>query len=235
MSLIRDHLMKHRVLLVDPSPKLTSILDKKLSESDFSVLVAHDGESGIKKAQNEPLDAIILELVLPKINGLDVLKTIRTHDNIPVIVLTELNCEIDKILSFEFGATDYIVKPCDILELKTRINVAIKNYKNCPVYRSVIKHHSISVDTAKRLVHIAGVTLELTNAEFNILETLIKAPDQAFSKEELTEYALGRKYTAYDRSIDVHISNLRNKLGENPCGNAWIKTVRGFGYSLINP
>ena len=222
--------MNHPILIVDDDTELTALLAQYLEPEGFTTLCVHDGESAVKKAMNQPFDAIILDVMLPKLNGFEVLKAIREHLDTPVLMLTARGDDIDRIVGLEIGADDYLPKPCNPRELVARLRAILRRTQKTPPQRPVIKHHDVVVDCAKRHVTMAGVELELTNAEFNILEMLIKAPGQAFSKEELTEYALSRKYTAYDRSIDVHISNLRNKLGDNPAGEPLIKTVRGFGY-----
>jgi two-component system response regulator CpxR len=196
----------------------------------FEVSCVADGEQGLKKALNQPFDAIILDLLIPKLNGLQVLESIRVHLSVPIIILSEREDDIDHILALHLGADDYLTKPCNPHELIARLNAILKRVQDVPVHKPVIERQTIEVDCNKRLAKLAGQELVLTNAEFKILEMLIKSPGQAFSKEELTEYALARKYTAYDRSIDVHISNLRFKLGKNQSGEDIVKTVRGFGY-----
>jgi two-component system response regulator CpxR len=222
--------MNSSILIIDDDTELTDLLTQYLSPEGFDVVCVHDGESGIKKALNMEFDAIILDVMLPKLNGFEVLKAIREHLETPVLMLTARGDDIDRVVGLEIGADDYLPKPCNPRELVARLRAILRRMQKIPIHRPIIEEHSIVVDCSKRLATIAGKYLELTNAEFNILEMLIKSPGQAFSKEELTEYALGRKYTAYDRSIDVHISNLRNKLGDNPRGEPIVKTVRGFGY-----
>jgi two-component system, OmpR family, response regulator CpxR len=222
--------MSYQILTIDSDIEFTHQLQKFLDAEGYAVTCIHDGEKGVKKALNQPFDLIILDILLPKLNGFEVLKAIREHLDTPVIMLTGRNDDIDRMVSFEIGADDYLSKPCNPSELVARLQTILRRTQKTPVHKPIIEHHNIVVDCAKRLVIMAGEELELTNAEFNILEMLIKSPNQAFSKEELTEYALGRKYTAYDRSIDVHISNLRNKLGQDASGEYIIKTVRGFGY-----
>lgn len=177
-------------------------------------------------------DAVILDLVLPKKNGFDVVRAIREHSEVPIIILSNRTETIDRIIALELGADDYLTKPCNPYELIATLHAVLRRAKSKPTVRPVIKHHSIVLDGSKREASLAGVLLDLTNTEFNILEMLIKSPGQAFSKEELTEYALGRPFTAYDRSIDVHISNLRSKLGDNESGEPLLITIRGFGYML---
>lgn len=222
--------MNSNILIIDEDTECAELLMEYLHPEGFEVHSAHDGDSGLKKALNQHFDAIILDVWLPKLNGFEVLKAIREHLDTPVLMLTAKTDDIDHIVGLEIGADDYLPKPCNPRELLSRIRAILRRTQKIPVHKPIIEYHNIIVDCAKRLAFVAGVQLELTNAEFNILEMLIKSPGQAFSKEELTEYALGRKYTAYDRSIDVHISNLRNKLGDSASDEALIKTVRGFGY-----
>jgi len=224
--------MNKQVLVIDSDTVLGTQLTHYLSLEGFDVRIAKDGEHGLKIALNQTFDAIILEILLPKCNGLDVLQVIREHTTTPVIFLTAREDDVDKLLGLEMGADDYLLKPCDPAELIARLRAVLRrtSQNNPTSGKRLIEYQGIRVDCGRRLVIIESDTLELTNTEFNILEILIKSPGQAFSKEELTEYAIGRKFTAYDRSIDVHISNLRNKLGDNPDDEPWIKTVRGFGY-----
>lgn len=222
--------MNSNILIIDDDSELTDLLTQYLEPEGFTVQSVHDGESGVKKALNQVFDAIVLDVMLPKLNGFEVLKAIREHLETPILMLTARGDDIDRIVGLEIGADDYLPKPCNPRELLARLRAILRRTQKIPIQRPIIEKHNILVDCSKRLVTIAGQYLELTNAEFNILEMLIKSPGQAFSKEELTEYALGRKYTAYDRSIDVHISNLRNKLGDTSEGEPIVKTVRGFGY-----
>lgn len=222
--------MNNTILIVDDDTELTDLLVQYLEPEGFNVVCVHDGENAVKKALNQVFDAVILDVMLPKLNGFEVLKAIREHLETPVLMLTARGDDIDRIVGLEIGADDYLPKPCNPRELVARLRAILRRTQKIPTQRPVIEHHGIVVDCAKRQVNFRNEIMDLTNAEFNILEMLIKSPGQAFSKEELTEYALGRKYTAYDRSIDVHISNLRNKLGDNQYGEPFVKTVRGFGY-----
>lgn len=224
--------MNKQVLVIDSDTILSTQLTRYLSLDGFDVRCAQDGEHGLKMALNQTFDAIILEIMLPKCNGFHVLQAIREHTMTPVLFLTAREDDVDKLLGLEMGADDYLLKPCDPAELIARLRAILRRTSQSQPTNTkrLIEYHGIRVDCGKRMVHLDGEALDLTNTEFNILEILIKSPGQAFSKEELTEYAIGRKFTAYDRSIDVHISNLRNKLGDNPEEEPWIKTVRGFGY-----
>lgn len=225
--------MDRQVLLADEHKEFTDIVADYLHSNGFRTKAIHDGEQTIKLALNEKFDAIVMSLSLPKLHGFEVIKTIRTHQNTPIIVLTKHAHEAHQIIGFDFGIDDYITTPCSPRVLVARVKshiekLQLKQEKKSPI----IERHNILVDSNKRIAHFNGQLLELTNAEYNILEMLIRAPGQAFSKEELTEYALHRKFTAFDRSIDVHISNLRNKINDGINGQIIIKTLRGFGYSM---
>lgn len=222
--------MSATLLVVDEDKSFTALLSQYLASEGFELTVVHDGETAIKKALNQSFDAILLDVLLPKLNGFDVLEAIRQHSNVPIIILSAKQDNIDRLVGFERGADDYLTKPCNPHELIARIRTILRRAPKSPPPRPLLQHGPITLDGTKRTATLNNKPLELTNTEFNILDMLLKSPGQAFSKEELTEYALGRKFTAYDRSIDVHISNLRNKLGRNEQQVEWIKTVRGFGY-----
>ena len=223
--------MAGKILLIDNDSRLTEQLEQLLSEEGFETRSISNGDTGLKLALNQTFDAIILEIILPHKNGLEIVQTLRKYKQTPVLFLTSREDDIDRLLGLELGGDDYLTKPCDPSELLARLRAILRRVQTTPSNtRPCIEQADIKVDCGQHQASLKGERLDLTNTEFNILETLIKSPGQAFSKEELTEYALGRKFTAYDRSIDVHISNLRQKLGNNPNNEPWIKTVRGFGY-----
>jgi len=223
--------MTGKILLIDNDLMLMEQLTQLLSEEGFETHAINDGETGLKLALNQTFDAIILEIILPNKNGLELVQTLRQYKQTPVLFLTSREDDIDRLLGLEMGGDDYLTKPCDPSELLARLRAILRRTQLAPSNdRPCIEAADIKVDCGQHQASLRGERLDLTNTEFNILEILIKSPGQAFSKEELTEYALGRKFTAYDRSIDVHISNLRQKLGNNPNNEPWIKTVRGFGY-----
>lgn len=222
--------MNYKLLVIDPDTYVTDAIVEFLSPEGFDVTCVYDGEKGIKEALHKNYDIILLDIIVPIRNGFDILKSVREHSQVPMIILTSPGDDINPVLSFEIGADDYVLKPCSPADLLARIYAVLRRSQKTPLYRPNITERHVTIDCAKRSAQLHGTLLELTNTEFNILEMLMKSPNQAFSKEELTEYALGRKFTAYDRSIDVHISNLRNKLQDTNEDNPIIKTVRGFGY-----
>ena len=224
--------MTGKILIIDNDRELTDKLSTLLSNEGFELCLAEEGETGLKLALNQTFDLIILEVLLPKKNGLQFIKALRAHQQTPALFLSASHTEIDRLTAIELGGDDYLTKPCDPQELLARLRAILRRTQN--TYQSHLRPQihfgDLTVDCAQHQATLNNNLLELTNTEFKILEVLLKSPGQAFSKEELTEYALNRKFTAYDRSIDVHISNLRQKLGLNSNNELWIKTVRGFGY-----
>lgn len=225
--------MTGKILIIDNDQELTTQLKGYLALEGFEPHVANDGDTGLKLALNERFEAVILEVMMPSKNGFQVIQALRTHSQIPVLFLTARDAEVDKLIGLKLGGDEYLTKPCDPYDLLARLRALLRRSKQLNS-RPKLEYGDIRVDCVKHEAYLQDKKLELTNTEFKILEILLKSPGQAFSKEELTEYALKRKFTAYDRSIDVHISNLRIKLGHNPQQQPWIKTVRGFGY-LFNP
>lgn len=219
-----------QILILDDDIEHTYRLAQFLRSDGFEPVIEQDADAGIKKALHIPFDFLILNNQLGNKNGFDVLKNIRIHSQIPIILVNIRGGDIDKIIGLEMGADDCMSKPFNPRELIARIRAILRRSQIIPPARPILQYHDMMMDTSKRELYCANKQLELTNTEFNILEILMRTPAQAFSKEELTKYALGKKYTIYDRSIDVHISNLRNKLGHNPRGEPWLTTVRGFGY-----
>jgi two-component system, OmpR family, response regulator CpxR len=213
--------MTGKILLIDPDRAFT----KQLSHD----LLLENYESSISE------DAIFIELRLPNKNGFEFLQAFREHKQTPVLFLSQCHIEIDRLMGIELGGDDYLTKPYDLHHLLARLRAILRRTQQSNNHlRPKIQLGPIILDCAQHQVTLNQIVLDLTHTEFKLLEILLKSPGQAFSKEELTEYALKRKYTAYDRSVDVHISNLRQKLGHhtNAHHEPWIKTVRGFGYLL---
>ena len=223
--------MNH-VLLVDDDTLLTELISEYLTAEGLKVSAVHDGEAGIKAAEENHYDVIILDSMMPKVNGLDVLKTIRKSSHIPIIMLTAKGDDIDRIIGLEMGADDYVPKPCTPRELLARINAILRRSR--PKTDSAVENRDLIVgdlhlSSSKRQVVFKNKPLDLTSTEFNLLEVLVKNAGQVVSKETLSEEALERKLVKFDRSIDVHISSIRHKLGQPEL----IQTVRGLGYQYI--
>lgn len=222
-----------QLLIIDNDAELCDLLSKYLKNEGFLTVCCHEAEYGIKTALSQNFSAIILDLMLPQASGFEVLKRIRASSEIPILMLTAKSNDVDRIISLEIGADDFLRKPCNPRELLARLKAIIRrNTKIIGTVNKVIAIGALSIEPNKHSAYLNNELLDLTNAEYNILQILMGSPEQAFSKEELTTHALNRKYTAFDRSIDVHISNLRSKLLNNHYTDSTIKTVRGFGYLL---
>lgn len=223
-----------QILLADDDVVLAEMLTEYLQGEGFEITLVHNGEDALA-ASKSPKDMIILDIMMPKMDGLEVLKAVRQTDNeTPVIMLTARGDDIDRILGLELGADDYMPKPCNPRELLARVK-AILRRANITESKSAaqtdyIETGELRMNTHNRQVQLQGETLVLTQTEFDILQMLLESPDELISKQHISEEILGRKLGAYDRSIDVHISNLRRKI--SPTTTLNIQTVRGSGYLL---
>lgn len=223
----------NRVLLVDDDDTLTELLAEYLTTEGLEVNRKPDGESGAQEILNNHYDVVVLDSMMPKMSGLDVLKTVRTQQsNVPIIMLTAKGDDIDRIIGLEMGADDYVPKPCQPRELLARINAILRRaQQNTEVGNAAnsISASNVTLYPAKRQATIGDTALELTSTEFNLLEVLMRHAGQVVSKETLSVEALDRKLAKFDRSIDVHISSIRHKLGDA----SLIQTVRGLGYLFV--
>ncbi|ULJ59849.1 response regulator transcription factor [Wielerella bovis] len=222
-----------RVLLVDDDDILAELLTEYLTAEGLEVNRMPDGESGAKEILTGNYDVVVLDSMMPKMNGLDVLKTVRAQNNIPIIMLTAKGDDIDRIIGLEMGADDYVPKPCQPRELLARINAILRRSQQ-PVdtsgaASSGLTASGVTLYPSKRQAIVGDQTLELTSTEFNLLEVLMRHAGQVVSKENLSQEALDRKLAKFDRSIDVHISSIRHKLGDA----SLIQTVRGLGYLFV--
>lgn len=222
------------ILLADDDTVLAELLAEYLQGEDYQVTVVNDGEAALA-ASKTPKDMIILDIMMPRMDGLDVLKAVRQNDNeTPVIMLTARGDDIDRILGLELGADDYMPKPCNPRELLARIKAILRRAsttdKKPATPTDKLSVGDLHMNLHNRQVTIKEAALVLTQTEFDILQMLVQTPDELISKNQISEEVLGRKLGAYDRSIDVHISNLRRKLTESDILS--IQTVRGSGYLL---
>jgi len=205
-----------------------------LLAEDFALEIANDGEAGARQALSGNFDLVVLDVMMPHFNGFDALRLIRASSQIPVIMLTAKGDEIDRIVGLELGADDYLSKPFNPRELVARLRaiqrrVSTRNQQ----IGEVIRAGGIAIHPAERIIEWRGQALEITTTEYSLLEVLARNAGRVVSKSELYEQALGRPESRYDRSIDVHVSNLRHKLGMLEDGRSPIQTVRGVGYQLI--
>jgi DNA-binding response OmpR family regulator len=223
-----------RVLLVDDDRELCQMLTEYLNAEHFEVKSVHDGGDALNELQAGDFEILILDVMLPNVGGFDVLRKLGASHTTPILMLTARGDDVDRIVGLELGADDYLSKPFNPRELVARIRAILRRASNrakgsTPDELAV---GPITLHTGTHRVHVNGIAVPLTGAEFRVLELLMRSAGQVISRETMTEQALGRKLVAYDRSIDTHISNLRRKL-DLPAGqNPEIKNVRGAGYTL---
>lgn len=223
-----------RLLLADDDKELCEMLGKYLVGEGFAVDVAHDGEEALMKALSGHYDLIVLDVMMPLLNGFDVLRELRRKSLIPVLMLTARDGDVDSIVGIELGADDYLPKPCNPRVLVARIRAILRRAGREPDERGGIESDlrvgDVELQRGTRRVLQEGRQIELTSTEYSVLTVLLGNAGRVVSKEALSEQALGRKLTRYDRSLDMHISNLRRKLGPLQKGEERIQTVRGVGY-----
>jgi len=225
-----------RILLADDDVELTEMLSQYLAGEGFSVDAAHDGEAALAKARSGAFDLVVLDVMMPRMNGFDVLRELRAHSLMPVLMLTARDEDVDSIVGLELGADDYLPKPCNPRVLVARVRAILRRaVGNQPGDATgstppVLALGDIEMHTGTRGVSRAGDPVTLTSTEYAVLEVLLREAGHVVSKADLSERALGRKLTRYDRSLDMHVGSLRRKLGSLPNGSERIKTVRGVGY-----
>lgn len=223
------------ILLIDDDFELGELLQEYLAMEGFTLKAVQDGETGLQAALSGAYSLVLLDVMLPKINGFDLLKKLRQSSTIPVIMLTARGESVDRVLGLEYGADDYIPKPYHHHELLARIKALFRRIDmSCDQHSGILVVDELSLNITKRQVLLADNELPLTGAEFSVLQTLMENLGTLVDKDKLSHAALGRKLMAYDRSIDMHVSNLRKKLGTRKDGSEWIKTVRSRGYMLTH-
>ncbi len=221
-----------RVLIVDDDRELCELLAERLGTEGFVIEAVHDGPRGLERALSHDYSLVVLDLMLPGMGGLDVLRHIRARSPLPVLILTARGEDVDRILGLEIGADDYLPKPFNPRELMARIRAILRRTARVSMPTKPLVIGDIRLDPASREAQMQGAPLGLTNAEFTVLEMLMKNAGQVVTREQLTETVLGRKLGPFDRVIDVHVSNIRKKLASDYASNR-IKAVRGSGYLFV--
>ena len=220
-----------RVLVVDDDAKTVELVKLYLNRDGYRVLTAHDGIEALRLAREGHPDLIVLDLMLPGIDGLEVCRTLRDESDVPIIMLTAKTTDQDKLTGLDLGADDYVTKPFSPRELAARVRAVLRRI---PGERGPkeIKYGELTVNFLKHEASLFEKPLKLTTVEFKLLGILAKEPGRVFSRAELIEKALGYDFDGFDRTIDVHILNLRRKLERDPSHPKYIQTVYGAGYKL---
>jgi DNA-binding response OmpR family regulator len=216
------------ILLVDDEDSVQKLLTYPLEHEGFRVLHAHDGEEALRRFEAEQVDLVVLDLMLPKLDGLEVCRRLRAHSAVPIIMLTARDDELDKVVGLELGADDYITKPFSIREFRSRVRALLRraSLNEADGGRDVVSVDGLLLDLAKRTVELDGQRIDLTYVEFELLHTLAAKAGRVYSRQALLQSLWGDYAYREQRTIDVHVRHLREKLGDS----ALIQTVRGVGY-----
>jgi DNA-binding response OmpR family regulator len=225
-----------RILVIDDDVELCSLVSEYLQSEGFQIECVHNGESGLERALAGDQVLVVLDVMLPGLNGFDVLRRIRDASNIPVLLLTARGEDVDRIVGLEIGADDYLPKPFNPRELVARIRAVLRRSQpNDDTMGGIVRVGDVELDPATRTVNRAGKPVDLTSVEFNLLEVLLREAGKVVSREHLVNVVLSRKFSPFDRSIDMHVSKVRKKLGDTEEGSGHIKTIRSVGYLFARP
>jgi len=224
--------MSQKILVVDDELDIVKVVRAYLEQASFRVITASDGQQALAVFHHEQPDLIVLDLNLPKMDGLDVCRAIRRESSVPIIMLTARAEETDRLIGLEIGADDYIVKPFSPREVVARVRAVLRRTAPPAEPPSIIAIGALTIDPIKHEVQLHGRSIDVTPSEFNILLALAAQPGRAFSRMELLDAAQGEAYEGYERSVDVHIKNLRQKLGDEPRDPTYVLTVYGVGYKF---
>jgi two-component system OmpR family response regulator len=226
-----------KILIIEDEPQIAKHITGFFQREGWLVVTAYDGEQGLFMAKEEQPDLVILDLMLPKLPGLEAFKKIRSFSDVPVIMLTAKAEEIDKLLGLELGADDYMTKPFSLAELVARVKAILRRRRrqimddaNLSVNHDIIRQGDFKLDLNRHQAYQKEKLLELTPTEFKLLQLMCQNPHRVFSRSQLVNHVLGHYYTGFDRTMDTHISNLRKKIEEQPGNPRFLGTVHGVGY-----
>lgn len=227
-----------KVLLVDDDIDLTAMLSQYLVREGFEVHAVNDGESGVAEATSGKYGIVVLDIMMPRLSGIEVLRRIRVASNVPALMLTARGDDIDRIIGLDMGADDYVPKPCTPGELVARLRAILRRTEargasGVAGSPRILEAGELKLWCGSRRAQWRGGPLELTGIEFTLIEVLAQHAGRLVSKQEISKQAFGQPLARFDRRIDVHISSIRQKLGTRPDGLSWIQSVRGLGYQLL--
>ena len=223
------------ILLIDDDVELCSMLTEYMGRYGFRVTSVHRGDTGLKAALEKRFALVLLDVMLPGLDGFEVLRRIRASSAISVLLLTARGEDVDRIVGLEIGADDYLSKPFNPRELLARVRAILRRSSGSPSVKpeqTVLRAEGLELNRAARTVLQNGSKVELTDVEFALLEALMRSPGQVVAREDISENVLGRKFHPFDRSLDMHVSRLRRKLAEHGAPEEQVKTIRGVGYQL---
>lgn len=220
------------ILVVEDEPQIAALVRDYLEHAGFAVLAATDGRAGLTLARARRPDAIVLDLGLPVIDGLDVIRALRRDSTVPIVVLTARGDETDRVTGLELGADDYVVKPFSPKELVARVRAVLRRVEAAVRPTEQLRAGDLELDLGRHRVTVAGRVIELTPTEFELLATLAREPGRVFTRGQLLDAVHGFSLETYERAIDGHIKNLRRKLEPDPAAARYVRTVHGVGYAL---
>jgi len=224
--------IRFRALVVDDEPPLVQVVSGYLTREGFDVVTAADGEGAVAAARDHRPDVIVLDLMLPGIDGIEACRRIRTFSDAYIIMLTAKTDEVDKLIGLSVGADDYLTKPFSPRELVARVRAMLRRPRAAAPNPGIRQFGELQIDPAGREVRVSGDPVELTRTEFDLLDTLSAQPRVAFSRRQLLEHVWSGDWYGDDHVIDVHVGNLRHKLGDDATAPRYIRTVRGVGYRM---
>jgi DNA-binding response OmpR family regulator len=222
------------ILVVDDEPKIADLARDYLEHAGFSVRTASDGEAALAIVRRDRPDLVVLDLGLPRLDGLDVTRAIRRDSNLPVIMLTARDDELDKLLGLELGADDYLTKPFSPRELVARVRAVLRRADRPVEAADIVSAGDVTLDVPRMRTEVAGRTVDLTPTEFTILATLARQPGRIFTRSQLLDALHGVAFESYERAIDSHVKNLRRKLEPEPGRPRYVLTVYGVGYRFAD-
>ena len=223
-----------RILVIEDDHKVAYIVRLYLEKNGYQVMTAADGRQGLERARGWKPDLIVLDLLLPEVNGLEVCRTLRQESDVPIIMLTAMTTEQDKLNGLDLGADDYVTKPFSPSELAARVRAVLRRSVEDSIYRGPpeVERGEIKVNFQQHRVEVKGQPIQLTPTEFRILAVLAREPGRVFSRSQLLDRALGHDFEGFERTVDVHVLNLRRKIEPDPDRPLYIKTVYGMGYKF---
>ena len=225
-----------KILVVDDDTNICELLRLYLTKEGYQVTTANDGEEGLEKFNQLKPDMVLLDVMMPRMDGLEVCRRIRKLGNTPVMMLTAKGEVEDRIIGLELGADDYLVKPFSPRELVARSRALLRRvHADSEPQREVLEFGELTIDVSGHKVLVSGEEIDLTASEFKLLTTLSRYPGRVYSRMELVEKVLGYDFEGYERTIDSHVKNLRAKIGDNPRNPKWLHTVHGVGYRFEDP
>lgn len=222
--------MPKKLLVVDDKPELRTLLKSYFTQEGFEVVLAKDGQEALYIARREKPDLIILDLMMPEMSGYEFMRAFNKEADTPIIILTARLEENDKVLGLELGADDYVTKPFSPRELTARVRAVLRRMEKSSAEPGLLRSGDLLLDREGHITSVAGRVVDLTPSEFDLLATLMTAPGRVFSRLELLDRLQGAAYEGYERTIDVHVRNLRTKIEADPANPRYIETVYGTGY-----